>query len=297
MRPLSDAVPKPALPLPGGPLIGWALRLVLRVGLDRVAVNTWHLPSVLKTACLHSKPRGLEILFSQEDNRLGTAGGLAWARDAGLLGDDGPVLVLNGDCALNLDLEPLYEKHAQGSDLVTFALLPHLDPQRWSRVVLDAKGCVTDIRPPGDPKTNEVPLLHTGVMIVSREGLEMLPAGNGSIRELLFPQARELNRLGGAVVTGHWREVGTPETYLDTVLALLGDRTLVEDASEVEPEAWANRSLVAAGGRIEAGARVSESVVAHGAVVESGAEVIRSVVLGECRISTGDVVEGSFRVA
>jgi NDP-sugar pyrophosphorylase family protein len=296
MRPLSDAVPKPALPLPGGPLIASALRLAANAGYEQVVVNAWHLAPVLKRVCRTCTPENLSIEISEEPERLGTAGGLAFARESGLLGEDGPVLVMNADCALNLDLEPLFERHTRADDLVTFALLPHLDPLRWSRVVLDKDGTVEDIRAVGRPEKGEVPLLHSGIMLVAREALDELAVECSSVREALFPKARDEGRLGGAVVTGHWREIGTPETYLDAVLSLLGYRAVVENDAKVERGVLVKRSLIAAGARVETGAKVSRSIIAYGAVVKTGAEVSRSVVLGECRVNAGENLEDVFRV-
>ena len=50
-----------------------------------------------------------------------------------MLGNQGPVLVVNGDCALGLDLEDFAAHHLQSNDLVTLALLPHLDPETTVR--------------------------------------------------------------------------------------------------------------------------------------------------------------------
>ena len=160
MRPLSDVVPKPALPLPGGPLMGWSIRLVCGLGPSRVVVNSWHLPDRVErvAAAIVATADGVELAVSRENDLMGTAGGLALARDRGLLGNDGPVVVANGDVVQALDLMPVLERHSSGVDDVTLALLPHLDPLRWSRVELDPSGRVTALRPRGTPAATEVPL-------------------------------------------------------------------------------------------------------------------------------------------
>ncbi|MCP4900245.1 MAG: NDP-sugar synthase [bacterium] len=296
MRPLSDVIPKPALPLPGGPVVRWPLELAKSAGATQIVVNTWHGAELMRTAAEVAHPEGTALAFSNEPRLLGGAGGLAYARDAGLLGSEGSVLVLNGDCVLNIDLDPLIQRHRKEGDLVTMALLPHLDPRTWSRVVLDADGRVASILPPGEPGAGEVPLLYSGVMVVSRELLKRIPSDVGQIGDRLWVPAREANRLGGAVVTGHWREAGTPETYLETAIALLGDRTHVEDGAEVAKSARVRRSLICVGATVGEGAVVSESVVARGAVIESSARVFRSVVIGRERILSGERVVDGFRV-
>ena len=137
MQPLTTALPKPALPLPGGPVVASAIRLAAEAGATRIVVNVYHLAERMAAAVASIGIEGIEIDLSYEQELMGTAGGLALARDRGLLGDEGAVLVINGDGVLGLELQNLAERHRSGNDLVTLALLPHLDPARWSRVTLD----------------------------------------------------------------------------------------------------------------------------------------------------------------
>ena len=132
MRPLSDVLPKPALPLIDRPVVASAIRLAAARD-ARVTVNIWHLADLMERA-LGEIDAATRVTVSRESELMGTAGGIALARDRGLLGDAGPVLIVNGDSLLNLDLEPLYRRMASTDDLVSLALLPHLDPLRWSRL-------------------------------------------------------------------------------------------------------------------------------------------------------------------
>ena len=295
MRPLSDILPKPALPLPEGPVIASPLRLAAETGIRRVVVNTYHLADHLVEAVAGLEFDGMEIQLSRETDLMGTAGGLALARDRGLLGDDGPVLVLNGDGVLGLQLDSLIARHNRGEDCVTLALLPHLAPERWSRVVLDAADRVDRILPPGPPEPEEAPFLYPGVMAVSRAALDALPSTAGEIPELLWRPAQEAGRLGGIVVPGHWREVGTPTDYLEVVLQRLAGRPTIHPSAEVHPTAFIEAAFVGRDTVVEFGARVDASVVAEGAVVRRGARVTRSVLLGPVEVQAGEEVMEEVR--
>lgn len=297
MRPLSAVIPKPALPLPDGPVVASALRLAAGAGIGRLVVNTFHLAERMAAAVAEVALPGAMVEISRETALMGTAGGLALARDRGLLGDTGPVLVINGDGALGLDLGPLLDRHLRRDDLVTLALLPHLDPQRWSRVELDAAGRVTAIRAAGRPGAREVPLLYPGVMAVARTALDALPSGPGEVPAALWRPAMAAGRLGGAVVAGHWREVGTPADYLELVVSRLQGSSLIHPTARVAGAAELDGALVGAGARIEVGARVSRSAILDGATVTEGSEVADSVLLGAVRSAPGEVVRGAFRVA
>ncbi len=291
MRPLSHYLPKPALPLPEGPVISSTLELAARTGIRRVVVNAWHLADRLQEAVARIALDDLEVRVSREAQLLGTAGGLAAARDAGMLDGDGPVLVLNGDGILDVDLDPALEQHHGGNDLVTLALLPHPDPERWSRVLVEDRR-VRQILPPGRPEPGETPFVYPGVMVVGREALDRLPAGPGEVPESLWAPARRAHRLGAAVIAGRWREVGTPRDYLEAVLARLGDGAVVDPTARVHASARLERAFVGRQVQVGAGAVLRESVVAEGARVGGGARVDRSVLLGPVRIAPRQTMEG-----
>ncbi len=240
---------------------------------------------------------GVRIATSREPTLMGTAGGLALARSRGLLGQDGPVLVVNGDCLVSLELAPLLERAAAAGDLVTLGLMPHPDPERWSRVVLDGAGTVAAMLPPGSATPGETPFLYPGVMVVSRTALDALPVEALATPEALWEPARVAGRLGGAVLRGRWREVGTPAAYLEAALDQLGGRPAVDPTASVDRRAELRSSYVAEGARVAAEAVVDESVVACGAMVGRGARVTRSVLLGPIEVGEGETVADRFLAA
>jgi len=294
MRPLTSVLPKPALPMPDGPVVASALRLAASAGAIRIVVNVCHLAEQMAEAVARVAINGVEIELSFEDELMGTAGGLAMARDRGLLGDTGSVLVVNGDGALGLDLEGFAEHHLAHGDLVTLALLPHLDPERWSRVLLDADERVLDIHPPGRPGRLEVPFLYPGVMAVRREALDALPAIPGEIPASLWDPAQAGQRLGGLVVAGHWREIGTPTDYLEVSLLCLAGAAAIDPSATVATDATLENSFVGRDALVLDGATIEESVVAEGASVGRGAHVKRSVLLGAVEINPNEKIFGQI---
>jgi NDP-sugar pyrophosphorylase family protein len=295
MQPLSSVVPKPALALPDGPVIASCMRLAAHAGVDRIVVNTWHLAEKMAEAVAEVALYGIEIALSPETELMGTAGGLALARERGLLGQDGPVLVLNGDSVVSLDLEALVERHLDTEDSVTLALLPHLDPGRWSRVILDADGRVAGIHSPGRPDTLEAPFLYPGVMAVSQAAIESLPTAPGDIPEILWKPARKAHRLGGVVVAGHWREVGTPEDYLAVMKLQLAGTTVVHPTASIDFSTSLVASFVGRDVTIEDAAEVDASILAEGVTVRRGARVEHSVLMGKIEVGPNETVTDEVR--
>jgi NDP-sugar pyrophosphorylase family protein len=296
MQPLSLVLPKPALPLPDGPLAASALRAAATVTSASIAVNTCYLADRMERVLGEVELAGHRLRISRELSLMGTGGGLAVARDRGLLGDDGPVLVINGDSVVNLELEPLLQRHDTARDLVTLALLPHPNPRRWSRVRIDDGGAVAGIRPPGDPEPDEVPLLYPGVMLISRRALDSLPSSPGGVDRVLWWPALEAGRLGGVVVAGRWREIGTPSDYRSEVLRRVEACPWVDPRARVEDSATIDRSLIGAGCQVAAGARVVRSILAEGVRVEAGATVADCLLMGAVQVSRGASLVGELRV-
>ena len=295
MRPLTSVLPKPALPMTDGPVVASALRLAASMGASRIVVNISHLAEQMAEAVSEVVIGGVEIAISFEDELMGTAGGLALARDRGLLGNENSVLVINGDGALGLNLQGFAEHHLTRGNLVTLALLPHLDPERWSRVVLDVDDRVNEVHPPGRVGPTEVPFLYPGVMAVHRNALNALPVTPGEIPLALWNPAQEERRLGGLVVAGHWREIGTPTDYLEVMLLRLAGTTWIHPSAKISPSASIRNSFIGRSATISDRAVVADSVVVENALVGEGALVTRSVLLGAVEVAANENVAGEFR--
>ena len=94
MRPLTDRLPKPLLPVGGKPLIAWHLERLAAAGFQDVVINHAWLGHEIERALGDGAAFGLRIRYSPEASALETAGGIAQALP--LLGPD-PFLVINGD--------------------------------------------------------------------------------------------------------------------------------------------------------------------------------------------------------
>jgi MurNAc alpha-1-phosphate uridylyltransferase len=106
MRPLTDATPKPLLPVGGKALIDWQLGRLAAGGIRRVVINHAHLGGQLEAAVGDGARWGLDVAWSREGNALETAGGIAHA--LALLGPE-PFVVVSGDIYTDFDFSRLAE--------------------------------------------------------------------------------------------------------------------------------------------------------------------------------------------
>ena len=91
LRPLTENMPKPLLPIGGRPMITYAMEHLSTVGVRRFIVNTHHCAEKYREAFRGGAWQGLPIIFRHEPVRLATAGGINNIED--LIENDAPLIV------------------------------------------------------------------------------------------------------------------------------------------------------------------------------------------------------------
>jgi NDP-sugar pyrophosphorylase family protein len=298
MRPLSDLLAKPVLPVLNQPLLFHTLTLLARHGFRDVIVNTHHRPESVERAVGSGRRLGLRVRYSYEPDLLGSGGGPRKVRQ--FFGEE-PALLVNGDCVFDFDLSRLVRRHLESGARATLALKPNRDSRRYRPVVTDRTGRVRSIR--GLPRRARGAVsLFTGVQVIDPALLERLAPGPSDIvTDLYAPLLAQGTRLLGVRMAGPWLDFGSPAFYLRSQLRLLArapGRTragsLLGAGSRLGARAYALRSVVGARVRIGASAQVERSVLWPGARVGEGARVVGCVVTGGARIAAGERVVGEI---
>ncbi len=279
LRPLSDRLPKPLVPLFHRPLAAWTMDACMRAGIRRFAINTHHLPEAWNAFAAMPEYRGNDITFFHEPVLLETGGGLK--NIAAWIGGQ-PLLVHNGDIFSSLPLEKLIAAHRASGLPVTLALRSEGADKR---VAVDASHTrVTDLR-------HELGKAHgthvfTGIYCVNPDFLDLLPSGDVISVIPAFLELVKVGKLGAIVLDeGRWLDLGDRESYLQAHRELaLGPR--IHPLARVRAGAAVEDSVVGPEAVIAAGAVVRDSVIWPGARISSGA------VLDRCIVSTGEPVTG-----
>ena len=118
--------------------------MLTRGGVNRVAVNTHHLPEAMaRVAREEGARRGLAVVTVHEPVIQGTGGGLRGLARA--LPGDGVVVAWNGDILFAPDLGRLLEVHRASGAAATMVLLPMPAGRSYGVVEIDGKGRVQRI--------------------------------------------------------------------------------------------------------------------------------------------------------
>src|SRR5580765_6304303 len=138
LRPLTSVRAKPAVPVAGEPIVSRIIRWLVAQGVDTLVLNLHHLPHTLSALVGDGSQLGARVRYSWEQpDVLGSAGGPR--RALPMMGSD-TFFVVNGDTMTDLDLRPMADAHQRSGSLVTMAVVPNQEPQRYGGVTLDPTG-------------------------------------------------------------------------------------------------------------------------------------------------------------
>lgn len=172
---LTETVPKPMIPVAGKPVLAHIIEWLRRYGIHQVAINLHYQPEVIREYFDDVSWRGVEIVYSEEPELLGTAGGVR--KMEAFFGD--PFLVVYGDVLTDLDLGELLAVHLSHDSLphATLVLDRRKDSAQCGVVEIDGRGRIRDFveKPPSGSSCS--PWVNSGIMILDRVLLKSIPAG------------------------------------------------------------------------------------------------------------------------
>lgn len=303
LRPLTEELPKPLLPIAGRPLAAWTLERLRRARVEAAALNLHHRGDQIRAAFGESYRR-LPLVYSVESVLLGTGGALPPLREFFAAAD--VALLVNGDSLCRWPLERLLERHrrdrARG---IRATLLVHrtVDPRAFGggvavegeRLVAFRRGAIAW----GMARTRRV---FAGAAALDPALVDRLPEGPSDIVSALYePLLAEGEEIGALATARAWHDLGTPARYLDGLL----DRALerlpargarLVDGAEVEPTARLARVVVERGARIGAGSRLRDSAVLPDARVGAGATLSGAILGPGAEVAAGERLESTLRV-
>lgn len=197
MRPLTDLLPKPLLPVAGKPLIQYHLEALHRAGLQHIVINHAWLGHLLPEHLGSGQQYGVTIQYSDEGSEgLETAGGIKKALS--LLGHD-PFIVVNGDVFCDYPYQQLAGKLA--ADCLAHLVLVPNPPQhpngdfglsQQGYALAEAAHCFT----------------FSGIAVYRPEFFSVVPEGKQKLAPYLR-QAMQRNKVTAELYQGVWHDIGT----------------------------------------------------------------------------------------
>lgn len=213
MRPLTDHLAKPLLPVGRTTLLERTLVWMAAGGLRRVVLNLHHLPDQVRSYAEAVAPEGVELCFSHEPEILGSGGGIGKA--AAAFFTDEPVLVVNGDVLFELDLDGFITAHAARDAWATTLVVPAAREPALATVTLDDDDRMIEITREGaSPAHPGRRGIFSGVHLLAPELLGRLSTDRfASVITEGYRPCMAAGRVFGHYVDAPWWDLGTPERY------------------------------------------------------------------------------------
>ena len=217
MRPITERIPKPLVPVAGKPLIDHVLDRLAAAGIERAVVNVHYLADMIERHVAgRSAPR---IAISDERGALlNTGGGVVKALPA--IGS-APFLHINSDTIWIDGARPNLERLGEAFDPASMDALLLLAPLAGS-IGYSGEGdfsMAADGRLRGRPDGEVAPYVYAGAALLAPALFIGVPSGAFSLIRL-FNRAAASGRLHGLQLEGRWMHVGTPEAIAQAEAAI-----------------------------------------------------------------------------
>jgi mannose-1-phosphate guanylyltransferase len=291
LRPLTDDLPKPLIPIFQKPLITFALDHLCGLGVESFVINTHHLGTQFEYLLGGGTYAGHPLRLVHEPDLLGTGGGIKNVE--GLLRPE-PFIVYSGDLLTDFALEPLIEEHFRKRNDVTLALRK----TGLAAGVALQNGRVVDI---------ENKYGHAGeydfanVSVWNPEIFQRIPpAQNISFIPILAEWIGQEGKIGGVVLNdGKWFNIGSRAEYLEVHRIIKEERWKPDYVCPAEwPVHVAADAAIDPSARllgfysVGAGCRVGAAAILEDTILWPGAQIASRCHLRNCIVRSDRKAEG-----
>ncbi len=290
LRPLTDFLPKPMMPVANRPVLHHLLNLLHRHDVKEVGINLHAYPEMIQRYFGDGSSLDMSIHWSLERELLGTAGGVK--KLEALWGDE-TILVTSGDGLHDIDVTALLGHHRRTGALATLTVKPVGDPSSYGVVILDRDTRVRGFQEKprrGDERSD---LANCGVYVIEPELLERIPANTlVDFGEDIWPSLVAAGEPIYAYTTmAYWNDVGDLDELRNTILdAVLGHVRVEIPGEEYAPGVWAED-----GCKIDATARLDGPIVlGRNVVVEADAQIRGPAAIGaDCQVGRAAAIRSA----
>lgn len=288
LRPLTNLIPKPLVPIAGIPLIQRIMN-TLPPSVEEVIVAAGYRAGDIESY-FKTRDHGVAVKVVTEHRPLGTAGAL-WNLRNSL---DSTFFVLNGDVLNSLSLEKMQAFHEERGALATISLWEVADPSAFGIVRLKDGSEIAEFKEKPTREEAFSNLINAGTYIMGPGIFEHMNHENFSLEREIFPKLTD-GMLHGFSFDGYWIDCGSREMFLRAQNMVIGMEKLGIEKSVKIDGCSLNRPVAVEKGAKLRGVRLGPNAyVEKGAKIEEGSWVENSAVLANSTIGRNCKISGSI---
>jgi NDP-sugar pyrophosphorylase family protein len=293
LRPLTDDLPKPLVPIFQKPLITFALDHLIDLGVESSVINTHRLPEQFANAFANQTYRDRPVSLVHEPELLGTGGGI---KNIEPHLKSAPFIAYSGDVLTDIDLQPLIDEHFRCGNDVTLALRD----TGLAAAVAFRNGRVVDISNRYGVAGNYD---FANIAVWNPEIFERIPPNRRiSFIPIIADWIGAGGKIGGVVLNdGKWFNIGSRTQYLEIHRVIAdGWRPLYVETPDW-PISVAKSARVAASAQLSgffsigADCSVGDDAIIEDTILWPGAEITSKSHLQGCIVRANQKVSGVHR--
>jgi NDP-sugar pyrophosphorylase family protein len=206
LRPYTKIFPKPLVPIDDKPVLEIIINQLSRNGFTEIIMAVGHLSELIQAFFGDGSKFGVKIIYSREDEPLGTAGPLLKVQDE----LQETFLMMNGDVLTTLDIKELINYHKTENAMATIALNGREVKIDYGVVETDEDSTINNWleKPTIDYQVS------MGLYILEPEALNYIPKDQAfDLPDLIRTLIQEQKTVKGFLFDGFWLDLGRPEDY------------------------------------------------------------------------------------
>ncbi len=205
LRPLTEKMPKPLLPVGGKPIIDYNVDNLISYGVKHINVTVNYLAEQLEEH--FSKLRSdVQVRCFREPKFLGTIGSIRYVEDF----YNDTILVMNSDVFTNLDFEDFYLHFKQYNADMSVCAIPYSVKVPYGIFSLEGEREIKGVieKPTYDYYAN------AGIYLIKKKLLELIPSDTMfHSTDLLTAAVEAGKKVIRFPLNGTWIDIGNPQEY------------------------------------------------------------------------------------
>ena len=242
LRPLTYRVSKSMIPVINKPSLFYSLNLLRKSKINETVINLYHQGSQIKDYVKDGEKFNVQVLYSEEDSLMGTAGGLkkmeSYFKDT--------FLVLSADGITDFNIHQAVQFHKQKAALATVVLKKTEEKFRYGVALRNKQGKITQFmeKPSwGDALSDEI---NAGIYIFEPGIFSYIPAGEPyDLGHQVLPSlVKRGEAVYGYLMDDYWIDMGNLGDYMKVHRDILKGKTGIKiSGREIKKGIWIGENV------------------------------------------------------
>ena len=205
LKPLTDNLPKPLLPVGDKPIIEHNIDRLIRFGVDQIKISVRYLGEKIESYFGNGASKNIKISYLKEDKPMGTIGSLCLADHF----EHDTIIVMNSDLLTNIDFEGLYLQFKNDDAVMSVATIPYKINVPYAILEVE-NSSITSLK----EKPTYTYYANAGIYIMRKEVLSYIPNDvrydAPELLELLIEKGKKVTSYP---ILEYWLDIGKHEDY------------------------------------------------------------------------------------